>query len=549
MISRFYSSFSLLGLLAGLLFLSVSLTPSLLPRVPLVQGVLAGFAFAVGYGAGRFAEFLWWLLELPPLAGHIRRAVLGTLIAGSAALVLITFGRMDVWQNSIRSRMEMPPVEATDPWLVALIALACALVLILAAWGVLWLVGQAGDALARVLPRRSAIAAGSLLVASVVLVLGNDLVLQRAIHSADTVFYNIDRITHEGRMPPAHGFSSGGGNSVIDWDDIGTNGKDFLTQGPDRAEISAFWGQEAQQPVRVYAGYGTGKSFETRAQAALADLIALGGFQRSVLIVATPTGTGWLDPAAMQPLPYLHKGDLAIVSLQYAYVPSWMSIMIEPDRARRASQALFDAVYGHWRTLDPAKRPELYLFGLSLGAQGSEATADLVTIWGDPIDGAFWAGPPFTSTSWARITAGRNPGSPARLPEYRDGAMVRFMNQDGIAAPEGGEWGSMRLLYLQHASDPMVFFSPTLAFRRPAWLGEDRGRDISEYFDWYPLVTFLQVGFDVPMATSTPPGYGHTYDAREYITGWIEVTQPKGWSDAMTDKLTAQFEGFTASPI
>lgn len=549
MVSRVYRQFSLLGLLTGLLFLSASLTPSLLPRVPLVQGVLGGFAFAVGYGAGRFAEFLWWLLELPPLQGHIRRAVLGTLIAGSAVLALITFGRMHVWQDSIRARMEMPPVEATAPWLVAGIAIICALVLILAAWGILWLIGRAGDALARVLPRRSAIALGSLLVVAVVLTLANDLVLQKAIRAADKVFYRIDRAMDEDSAPPTHGASSGGPGSVVAWEDIGTNGKDFLTDGPDAAQISAFWGQPAQQPVRVYAGYGTGDDFDDRAQAALTDLIALGGFERAVLIVATPTGTGWLDPAAMQPLPYLHRGDLAIVSLQYAYVPSWMSILIEPDRSRRAAQALFDAVYGHWRTLDPADRPELYLFGLSLGALGSETSADLVTIWSDPIDGAFWAGPPFASTVWARITAGRNPGSPARLPEYRDGAMVRFMNQDGIATPEGAEWGDLRLLYLQHASDPMVFFSPALAFRRPAWLGADRGRDISEYFDWYPLITFLQVGFDVPMATSAPSGYGHTYDALEYIEGWIAVTQPDAWTGAMTERLNAMFEGFTASPI
>ena len=404
----------------------------------------------------------------------------------------------------------------------------------------LWLIQLAGADLARVLPRRTAITLGSVLVVILVLVLGNDLVLQKAIQAADTLFAKIDRVTHEGRAPPAHGRSSGGANSVIDWDDIGTNGKDFLIDGPDRAEISTFWGQEAQQPVRVYAGYGTGDDFQERVQAALFDLIALGGFERSVLIVATPTGTGWLDPAAMQTLPYLHKGDLAIVSLQYAYVPSWMSLLIEPDRSRRAAQALFDAIYGHWRGLDPDARPEFYLFGLSLGALGSEASADLVTIWDDPIDGAFWAGPPFAGTVWAGITAGRNPGSPARLPEFRDGAMVQFMNQDGIATPKGGAWGDMRLLYLQHASDPMVYFSPMLAFRRPDWLGDDRGRDISEYFDWYPLVTFLQVGFDVPMATSAP--------SRRWLRCQLRRPRRRGMATPMTRLNTSRVGSRSRNP-
>ena len=40
------------GVLLGTLFLSVSLSPSLLPRPFAVQGVLSGLSFAFGYGLG-----------------------------------------------------------------------------------------------------------------------------------------------------------------------------------------------------------------------------------------------------------------------------------------------------------------------------------------------------------------------------------------------------------------------------------------------------------------------------------------------------------------
>lgn len=549
MFKRFTGSFSVIGLFMGFLFLCASLTASLLPRVPVVQGVLAGVAFAVGYGVGKLLLWVWWALELPDLPKRAQRVFIWIGAVLIAALTVFTFNRSAVWQNSIRSRMEMPEVESAYPFLVAGVALLTALVVIMILRAIIRLALLTGELLARVLPRRTAILLGGIAAVLLLFTLFNDFVVQKALRGLDAVFATVDAAIEDGLNPPQHGHASGGPGSVVAWADIGINGKRFLTGGPDRAEIAALTGRAALEPVRVYAGYHSGEDFEERAQIALADLIALGGFDRSVLIVATPTGTGWLDPAAVEPVAFMHGGDLAIVSMQYAYVPSWLSIMVEPDRSRLAGRALFDAVFDHWTNLPEDDRPELYLFGLSLGALGSEASADLVSLIGDPIDGALWSGPPFASTTWAQITADRNEGSPAYLPEYRDGALVRFMNQDGIATPDGADWGPMRFVYLQHASDPMVFFSPDLAFYRPDWLGADRGRDVSPYFDWYPLVTFLQVGFDVPMATSTPSGYGHTYDAQEYITAWLEVTNPQGWSDADTERLREAFEGFSAAPI
>ncbi len=549
MAKKLLQSFSVLGVLFGLLFLCGSLTPSLLPRVPQVQGVLSGVALAVGYGVGKAVYFSWWLLEFKEVSGPFRRIPIWLSTIALGLLTVFTFSRSVVWQNSVRQKMEMPDVESAYVWTVAGIALAVALLLILIMRGMLRLVNLAIALLMRLVPRRTAIGLGSILAVLLVFSLVNSFVVQRALLAADTLFATLDGVVSDGVEAPTHGFASGGPNSLVDWDDIGANGKDFLVEGPDQAEIAAFTGRDALEPIRVYAGYNSGDNSEERAAIALQDLIKMGGFDRSVLIVATPTGTGWLDPAAIRPIAYLHGGDLAIVSTQYTYVPSWLSLMVEPDRSRLAARALFNAVFTYWTALPEDRRPELYLFGLSLGALGSEASADLMTLFSDPIDGALWSGPPFASTIWPQLVAGRNENTPAQLPEFRDGSLVRFMNQNKIATPAGANWGPMRLLYLQYASDPMVFFSTSLALQRPDWLGEDRGADLSEYFNWYPLVTFLQVGFDVPMATSTPSGYGHTYDALDYIEGWIEVTQPKNWTQADTDRLNALFTNFSAAPI
>jgi uncharacterized membrane protein len=123
------------------------------------------------------------------------------------------------------------------------------------------------------------------------------------------------------------------------------------------------------------------------------------------------------------------------------------------------------------------------------------------------------------------------------------------MNQDGFALPKSPQWGVMRVVYIQHASDPMAFFSPDLAYQSPDWLNGTRGPDVSPFFRWFPVVTFLQVGFDIPMATAAPLGFAHNYSPDEYIDAWIAVTAPDDWKDEDTEALKAKFADFSASPI
>jgi uncharacterized membrane protein len=224
---------------------------------------------------------------------------------------------------------------------------------------------------------------------------------------------------------------------------------------------------------------------------------------------------------------YLHAGDTAIVTMQYSYLPSWLTILTEPNRSIDSSHALFDKIYDHWRMLPANRRPKLYLHGLSLGALGSESCADFFAIFEDPINGAVWSGPPFPSAKWAALLKHRNPDSPAWLPAFRDGAMIRFTGRQNGLDAAGSPWGRMRFVYIQHASDPMTFFAPRLFYRKPDWLIGERGPDVSPYLNWYPIVTFLQIACDLPMATSVPPGYGHNIATDSYIDAWIAVTEPE----------------------
>jgi uncharacterized membrane protein len=145
------------------------------------------------------------------------------------------------------------------------------------------------------------------------------------------------------------------------------------------------------------------------------------------------------------------------------------------------------------------------------------------------LNGALWSGPPFESTIWRRVTEGRNAGSPARLPQFRDGSLVRFMNQNGVSVQPGSAWESMRIVYLQHASDAVTFFEPRALYRRPDWMELPRGPDVSSELRWYPVVTMLQLALDMLMANGAPMGYGHVFAPAHYVDAWLTLMEVTGW--------------------
>jgi uncharacterized membrane protein len=541
LLRRLWTTFSFVGLAVATLLFAASLTPSLLPRHYAVQGLLSGIALAVGYGIGVSLVWLWRYLELPPPSAPVER--LSKFITGVAvAVVAVTFlWRATVWQNSVRQLMEMEPVVSAYPWRVALISALVGVILLLAARGLYRCWFYVHCQVNRVVPRRVSHVLSTLVVAVIVLLVVNHMLARMALNVADAIFLQIDKVVDDEIAQPSDVLAAGSPQSLVDWDSIGQQGKTFITGGPTQEQISQFWGREALRPLRVYVGLRSEESVEERARLALGELIRVGGFERSVLVVATPTGTGWLDPGAVDTVEYVHRGDTAIVAMQYSYLPSWITILVDPHRSRDAARALFDEVYAHWTTLPVGDRPKLYLHGLSLGSLGSEASADLFTVFEDPIQGGVWSGPPFPSSVWSSITRARNPDSPSWLPVHRDGSMVRFMGRENSLDRAGDRWGPMRFVYIQHASDPMTFFAPDLLYRNPDWLIGQRGPDVSPYLRWYPIVTFLQTAFDLPMATSVPHGYGHNYAAASYIDAWIAVTEPETLDRETIAKLKARF--------
>ncbi|MFC2177478.1 alpha/beta-hydrolase family protein, partial [Actinomycetota bacterium] len=355
---------------------------------------------------------------------------------------------------------------------------------------------------------------------------------------ANQLFSLRDTNTVEGISQPEVPERSGSPASLVAWESLGRQGRSFVGSGPTPDELDAFHGGGASQPIRVYVGLKSAETLQERADLVLDELIRTGAFERDLLVVTTTTGTGFLEPKAMNSLEFLHNGDTAIAGVQYSYLPSWISLLADQEITKETSQVVFNTVHDYWSTLPEASRPDIYLFGLSLGSFGVESILTSVNIINAPIDGALLTGPPFVNGLWNDLTDRRDDGSPAWLPVYQEGRTVRFTSLDNTLGEPNAEWQDTRVVYLQHASDPVTFFSPDLAFSQPDWLKEgQRGPDVSKDMTWLPLVTMWQVAADLPVAGGVPAGHGHLYTSGEYLDGWVGISAPDGWTDIDTERL------------
>lgn len=540
-VQGFARSFSLAGLLLATLFFAASLSPSLIPRSPVVQGAVSGVCLAAGYGIGVALGQIWRYLQLPRWGpGPVPVLAAAGICLGIAFWFL---WRASDWQNAIRSLMELEPVETSRPLEVASLAILLFLILVLIARLFGWLFRTLSRRLARHVPPRISRIVGFTLALALFWGVANGVLLNVGLRMSDGVYKQLDLMIEDGILQPEEPMKTGSPASLVSWASLGRAGREMVARGPTRAEIEAFSGVPALEPIRVYVGLNAAETPAERADLALRELLRVGAFERSVLVITTPTGTGWVDPESQIPLEYLHHGDVASVVVQYSYLTSVLALLFEPDYGRETAEALFDAVYGHWTALPRDARPRLYLHGLSLGALNSDLSADLFKVIGDPHDGALWAGPPFPSRTWGQVTAMREPGSPQRLPRFRDGSLIRFTAQQNHLDEARAPWGAMRIVYLQYASDPVVFFDPAAWYRPPAWMRDPRAPDVAPQFRWYPVVTLFQLTLDMATATTTPMGYGHIYTAPHYIDAWRAVTEPEGWDEAQIARLKRALRG------
>ncbi|MEV7617196.1 alpha/beta-hydrolase family protein [Streptomyces sp. NPDC089799] len=524
------------GCWGALVLACLSFTPSLLPRGGVLQGLICGISAAIGYGLGVVGAYVWRAFADRPARTPARRSWLVLLVA-AVVLFGVSFGLGQYWQYEIRRLMGVTDHNVATAVACPFVAAAVFFLLLWTGRGLRAVYRRCARLLDRWFGERAARVTGWLLVAVLAWLAFSGLLLQGFVNAANEAFSLRDTQTPEGVHQPTTGLRSGGPGSVVPWDTLGREGRAFAGGGPSAQEIGAFTHRPAQEPVRAYAGLESADDAEGRAAKAVADLQRAGGFQRENLLVMTTTGSGWVDPAAVDTFEYLGNGDSATVAMQYSYLPSWMSYLVDQSKAREAGRELFDAVYDTWSKLPQDQRPRLFVAGESLGSFGGETAFSGEYDLRNRTAGTLFAGPPNFNTLFREFSDGRDPGSPEREPVYREGRTVRFTHDPAAGIPPAGKpWDGTRVLYLMNPSDPIVWWSPNLVLSEPDWIGEAPGDDVLESMVWIPFVTFWQITADLPFSTGVPDGHGHTYKVA-YVDGWNAVMRPTGFTAGDLDRL------------
>lgn len=528
--------YSLPGLWTALAFALLSFTPSLLPRPAIFQGLITGIDAAIGYGLGVLGAWVWReFADRGPRRPSPRSWRVFGVVAVVASVVVMLLGIR--WQ---RQASELVAIEPEHPLMMLVVPpLAVLLFVALVALGRSLRTGyrRLSTLLARRMGARAARALGLVVLVILLSTLLTDVLWSGTIRALDRVFSVADGQTPSEVTEPTTPLRSGSPESLVAFDTLGQEGRVFVGRGPQGDEISELTGSPALDPIRTYAGMKSAEDPEERAQLAVRDLERAGGFDRSNLLVVTTTGTGWVEPSSVGSFEVLTGGDSATVSMQYSYLPSWLSFLVDQDRAREAGRVLYDAVYEHWAEMPADDRPKLYVFGESLGSFGGETAFSGEFDLRNRTSGALFVGPPNFNPLYRSFVDDRDPGSREVEPVYRDGRTIRFTNRprDEIA-PASASWDRSRVLYMQHPSDPITWWSPDLVLNRPDWLEEERGYDVMDETRWVPFVTFWQVTADLALGFSTEPGHGHNYTG-EHVDGWAAILQPEGWTAEKADAL------------
>jgi uncharacterized membrane protein len=276
----------------------------------------------------------------------------------------------------------------------------------------------------------------------------------------------------------------------------------FLAGALGAFEINQALGcQDAQDPIRVYAGLGHGANAQERVRYALDEMERLGGFERRFVMVVSPTGRGYVHPIPAETAELITHGDVAIVAVQY-----------HDDQTLRAVRKLDQAADAHRLLVQelvqrmPAK---VCVYGESLGAWASQEALVAVS---DATLGALhagvWAGTPYASSQREALSR-------------RLDSVSGLCSLSSVASADELARGQ-RFVMLTNPDDPIAYFNGMSVLYKPAsWTRHLNRR-------WVPGVTFARAVLEVEAATRPTPGIresrGHDYRAsvaRVLARAWL----------------------------
>lgn len=200
-----------------------------------------------------------------------------------------------------------------------------------------------------------------------------------------------------------------------------------------------------------------------------------GGLERRHVVIAVPTGSGWVDPTAVRDVVDRFDGDVRVLTLRYAHQSSWRAFIGDQAAAGRSATALLREVIGVAEHQPAQHRPAIHLYGQSLGAIGADE-----------------------ARAWA---ATHRPGTVADT-------LLAGAPADTVGSVAPGE----RRTVVANRSDPVTRWSVPLLWR-PAHTPADAVRTgrRAPRPPWLPVIGFLQTSVDLLSSLDGPPGVGHRY--------------------------------------
>jgi uncharacterized membrane protein len=329
--------------------------------------------------------------------------------------------------------------------------------------------------------------------------------------------------------PPSSQYVSGGPNSISPWAQMGLQGRRFVSEAVTRDEIEQTLSKPAKaDPIRAYIGVECEPIYSTRrSELALNEMERLGAFDRSYLLLVSPTGTGWVDHTVVESAEILSRGDIATACIQYGRAPSFLEVQ-GVSLGRAQFRQLLWGVKQRLRAIDPEKRPKVLIFGESLGAWSASDVVMHQGISGFDhygIHRALWFGLPGLAR-WSKtgMREGRNPLTPS-------GSVMAFDRFEQYQALRPDERTGLRAVIVDHDNDPISQMSLRMAVKRPSWLDGQRGRGVPESMEWTPIITFSQVAVDAMNAMVVVPGqfrsFGHDYraDTARFVGAGLDLPE------------------------
>lgn len=212
--------------------------------------------------------------------------------------------------------------------------------------------------------------------------------------------------------------------------------------------------------VRAYAEMREGEVAGERAERAADELELAGGLAREHVVIAVPTGSGWVNPQVVAGLEERFGAQVATVAMQYDDAPSWVSYLLRRDEAVGATGELVDAVTDRVGQLPANRRPQVHVYGESLGATAGQAVfGGAGTRRAGEVCSVLWTG-----------------------------------------TPGGHRAGLPREVAVANLDDPVVHASP-----RDLLLPSGDGRP------WVPVLSAVHDAADLVGSLDVPAGSGHRY--------------------------------------